>query len=1011
MLTRSSLQQLQPRRIANLPLRLRESLYTPVDIALTIFASEPTSIPVNADEVKGLALRPVTTFPHVWGRLFYQRWWKVTLASPAPANVRLHWRDQAEATVYVDGVPWHGIDNPHRYVPLPEGVKEFWVESNCCNTGIWEGPLGVGPAGSIFEGASLVQRDDERWRAALQIEFLYDLFMVEWHKYSSADPARKFGVLPEFDNMSTLARKLNGHFGQIADAWELGGVRAMRPALDATFAALPAESWGQRATLTGHSHLDLVWQWPEKTGEAKAVHTFSTQCRLMERYPEFIFGYTQPASYEAVERRSPELMKQVRRYLAAGRWEATGGFYVESDTQLSCGEGLARSFMIGQEGFLSLTGKLSRVVWLPDVFGYTGCLPQLMRLSGVDAFFTAKAAWNLVTRFPHTSFVWRGPDGAEVISHILNSSVEGGGGFNGAARASDFDLYARNNKQASVFDEFLLPTGYGDGGGGPSEEMLERARCATNLAGLPRVGWGRIEDFFDRLGTVRHDLPVHYGEIYLEFHRGVQTTHRFLKVAFRGAERALQALEAVRSATQAGPIDPKAWKRVVFGQFHDCIPGSSYQEVYEEFVPEMRLLAETSLAKAASELGGGTLSSVFNPLPLPRVTLIEQKGKQHLVNLPPLAGRSIAEATVLASRPVVASTSSLANGRVLATFDAWGRSVSVGLDGAAVPFTGPANEVYLLPDWPAAFDAWDVDGPSFSIGRSACRECKGVIEESTPLRAVLAFTHSVGERSRVTVRYSVEAESLVLNIRYDIDWQDERILLKAAFPTAYRGRDARYGAPFGSILRGQQPGRPHDEAAFEVPASRWAVVQDDGGAAGLAVISESTYGFGAQDGLLHVSLVRSTSWHGADECPALRDVPELHSITDLGAHRIELAITRTWAGAPRAEQPATLAETLYTPVVPYTGAPVDAGLLGLEGGESLLPSWAQPLEGGSWVLRLHETLGRAGTARLQLAPGRRVEAMDLLGRSLPGISTPDGVITFTPYQVISLRVSVGRSKG
>lgn len=1014
MLSPNSLQQLQPRRIPLILGRLREKLYTRLEITLSFSAAEATAEPVQADALANLEFAPVTTMPVLWGRLFYQRWWRVTLSAPAPENTRLHWRDRAEATIYVDGTPWHGIDNPHRRVPLPTGVREFLVESTCVNTGIWEAPFGFDGPGSRFEGAELLRRDDEAWRAALDLEFLYDLFLVEWKKsYPQLDPSKGFGVLPSFHNLNTLLRKLNGHLGRTADAWETGGVPALRSALDAAFAALKAEPWAQRGTLTGHAHIDLVWLWPEKVGEAKAVHTFATQCRLLERYPEFIFGYSQPCSYEAVGRRSPALLDQVRRRIAEGRWEATGALYVESDTQLPCGEGLVRSLLLGQEGFSALRGEPSRVVWLPDVFGYTTCLPQLMRLAGITGFFTTKAAWNAITPFPHTSFIWRGADGSEIVSHVISGGTEGGGGYNGNVRPDQLDIYARHNQQAHVFDDAIMPVGYGDGGGGPTEEMLERARRAADCAGLPRTSWGRIEDFFDRLASVRAELPVHFGEIYLEFHRGVQTTHLHLKSAYRAAERALQTQEAAHCLAAAGPISQAAWKRLVFGQFHDCIPGSSFQEVYDEYMPELRALTTAALAASCAALGrvpafvanAAPTPARFNPLPLPRHEVVELPDGPALIALPPLSRQPLASARRTPAQPVATEITRLANARLTATFDAVGRIASLMVDGVTVAFTGAANELYLLPDNPAAFDAWDIDRPGLSLGKRADdHPAHATIEKADPLRGVLAFTRRLTERSQVTIRYTLDADSPVLRIRYDLDWHEPRTLLKAAFPTAYRGRDARYGTPYGSILRSQQPARPQDEAAYEVPASRWAVIQDDAGE-GLAIISESTYGFGAENGLFHVSLVHSPRYTGGGDDAAMRDLTPTHEFTDLGAHTLELALGLHHPTAPRHEQPAALADLLFTPTLAATGPALDCGLLALEGGESLVPAWAQPEGNHMWTLRLHETLGRRGFTRIHLAPGLIAEATDLLGQPFPDLYDPaTATLTFRPYQIISLRI-------
>ena len=398
------------------------------------------------------------------------------------------------------------------------------------------------------------------------------------------------------------------------------------------------------AVLTGHAHIDLVWLWPERVGEFKAVHTFATANRLMESYPEMRFGYSQPASYAAVARRSPALGNVVRRRIRQGVWEPIGATEVESDTLMACGEALARSFLLGQEGFRALTGKPSPVLWLPDVFGYAGCLPQLMCETGVKGFFTTKLTWNAVNRFPYSSFVWAGNDGSEVVAHICQDN-----GYNQNATPVELRRGAETHRQCDVHPEFLAPTGFGDGGGGVTEEMCERARRVASLSGLPPARWGRIDEFFARLEARKSQLPAYHGELYLEYHRGTFTTHGDVKAAFRDVERALQVHEAARCARGGKPIDPAPWHRIVFAQFHDYIPGSSIHEVYAEGKAEHAALAESARRQARLELSekkGG--EALFNPLPHAR--LCWHDGRQ--LRLPPLAGGPVSDLPAVDPTPV-----------------------------------------------------------------------------------------------------------------------------------------------------------------------------------------------------------------------------------------------------------------------------------------------------------------------------------------------------------------------
>ena len=641
------------------------------------------------------------------------------------------------------------------------------------------------------------------------------------------------------------------------------------------------------------------------------------------------------------------------------------------------------------------------------MFGYSGVVPTIMAGFGVPYFYTTKMHWSSATRFPHSSFKWRGNDGSEVLAHLSWRH------YNQENRPGEFDHAAKNHRQAGVHPEVLFPVGFGDGGGGPTESMCERARRVADLSGMPRAVWGTIEGFFDRMAGVRDELPSWCGEMYLEYHRGVQTTHGNLKAAFRAAERGLQAWEAARCATQAGPVDEQPWKRVVFAQFHDYIPGSSIRAVYDEAVPELEGLAASTAAEAEQQLAKPNAHAeacLFNPLPLSRT--VRRKGRQ--ITLPPLAGVSVRDTQkqAVTLSPVTVGTRRLSNERVAVRFNTAGEIVSMRVDGRDLAFDSPAAALWTFPDHPATYDAWDIDRPTVSNGKRVAGRAELDVEAADPFAPRLRFARKIGERSRIVVSYTLEAGSAVLRIDVELDWQEPQTLLKMAVPTRYRGVHARFGAPFGSQLRPQLPGSLTADAMFEVPGSRWAAVADDTERDGLMLITQDKYGFGAHDGLLHVSLVRSclvTEANGGvggnhDAGASTTDM------ADLGHHRVALALGRYDAHGPRGDNPAVLADTLFTPPIAYRGTPCAAGLLAIEDGASLVPAWAQPLDRDTWVLRLHETLGQRGTARLQLAPSYTAVPTDLrhqptttaARRPQPAVSAVS--IDYQPYQVLSYQI-------
>jgi alpha-mannosidase len=1009
MLSSSPLLQLSPARVqANLN-RIGKLIYkNPQPLAVRAGAWGPKYLTLA--EAKRKPLRPVQT-GETWGKLFDQRWFHVRLPARVGKNFYFHWNDSAEATAYLDGTPYYGFDVAHRHAPVPAGAKEFWIEATCVQSAIWHpAATGLSSMGSVFSGAGLVERDELAWDVYHDLLVLFGLLIEERRDQFAAEHVqpKRFGHEPAITNVSVLYRRLSRLLDGAMDAYEQDGLPAARKALKAIYRQLPADAVHARCILTGHAHIDLVWLWPERVGEQKAVHTFSTVNRLMDRYPELRFAYSQPASYRAVERKSPTLFREVRKRMRQGRWEATGALEVESDTLLACGEALARSFLLGQEEFKRLRGTPAEVLWIPDVFGYSACLPQLMRQTGVESFFTTKLTWSSVNSFPYSSFIWRGNDGSEVVTHVTQEV-----GYNGQVDFREIRLGERAHRQSDVHPEYLAPTGFGDGGGGPTEEMCERARRLRDLAGMPPVAWGRVEDFFARLRSIRGRLPVYQGELYLEYHRGTYTSHGDLKANFRALERSMQLWEAAHAVTGRGPVDIDVWRRLVFAQFHDYIPGSSIPDVYVEARRELPALAKKADRAAQDALEAGRNGSIclFNPLPLPRTSLVwnSQRRKFYLLPLPPLAGVDLVSCEPLETPPVTVGPTRLSNGRVQARFDRSGSIRSLEIDGRPVEWTGPGASLVTYPDLPHAFEPWDIDRHTLSLGRPVTGPAEVRVESSDPARAVLAFRRAIGTASAVITRYILETGSSVLRLEYEIDWRDTHTLLKVHFPTAYRGRWARYGSPFGSIQRPQQAGPTEAEAMWEVPGSRYAAVSDEGERNGLFVVTEAKYGFSCRDGILTVSLLRSPFNTGNEDHrkaarpPGLSRLQGESEYIDIGRHQIRLAIGSHDAEAPLGEQPAALAETLFTPPLPYRGRPVQTGYLGLEGDHSLLPCWTKPVGKNAYVIRFHEILGRRGTVRLLLAAGWRATRVDLLEKAIGAVGAGRR-LAFKPYEIISVRI-------
>lgn len=1005
MLPPHHLPQLIPDRVQATINRLHAQIWenaTPVEVE----ASENSAQQCSLAEGKRLKRHPVEP-GSFWGRLFDQRWCRVKLPTASDNNTWLHWIDQGEATLYIKDQPYFGFNVAHRYCRLPAGTREVWIQSSCVQSAIWHPEAnGMDAKGSYFEKAFVSSRNNDVWEAYHDLKCLFDVAMDLRTRENPLQPPALSGagLKPILARNSPAYRLLLRGMNEAINALEQKGVPAMRRHLAEAYRTFRSEHTFARCILTGHAHVDLIWIWPERIGELKAVNVFATINRLMDDYPEFRFAYSQSASYEAVDRREPGLFKQVKERIRSGKWEATGAMYVESDTIFACGEALARSFVIGQKEFATLTGKPSLLTWLPDVFGYSACMPQIMQQVGVDYFFTTKMTWNAINRFPHSSFIWRGHDGSEVLAHVTQES-----GYVTHMEVENVRAPMEGNQQADIYPEYLLPTGYGDGGGGPTDTMIERARRLDSLVDLPQIAWDQPEAFFQRLEAVRKALPVHHGECYLEYHRGTYTTHGNLKWSFRNLERALQVAEATAAASGKHWDMEFAWKRQVFAQFHDYIPGSSVWDVYREGLPELDRLAEKLQTQSIEALASKGETCVFNPhaIPVKHWIQLEANESPVHVSLPALSGVQIADAIIAPPQLVKLSGKRISNGMVEFRINASGWIDRLQWEGIDVPLSAPLGQLVLYPDRAANFESWDIDRHVLSMGEVCASRATVTPIDTGSHRAGFAVTRKIGKHSQATVRFLLEAGSPLVHLEIDLDWQEPESLLKIHFPTQYAAVHARFGIPYGSVLRPQVSNGMLAEAMWEVPFSRHLEVFDEGEREGLFVVSEAKYGASVRDGTIGVSLVRSPRVTGMEAHsfawpPHLTRLENVSPYSDQGTHHIRLATGRYALDLPRERQPAMVAETLYTPPIAYRGASIPPVIHALVGGETLVPAWVKPASGKAWILRLQEVAGQRGAVRFEIASRWKMEQTNLGESECKPLNSR---VDFSPYEVISIKFS------
>lgn len=530
---------------------------------------------------------------NTWGGYDITAWFRAWVKVPAELaghKLALHLlvgpRDGGESTaeslLYINGHPLQGIDVWHTEAWLPpEEIEkgEFLLALKA-----WSGVLGV-PEKRRFVCAELawIDEDAEAFCAlagnlaeAVKVQPEGDLRRVQLlqalNEAFLAIDFLKPGSQAFYNSIAEARHCLEGKLAS------LGHVAEIRPVV----------------TGVGHAHIDLAWLWRLQHSREKAARTFSTALHLMRQYPEYVFMHSSPQLYKFLKQDYPELYERVKEKIRSGQWEIEGGMWVEADTNLTSGESLVRQLLLGKRFIREEFGIDMQTLWLPDVFGYSAALPQIMRKSGIRRFMTTKISWSQFNRFPYDTFNWRGLDGSEVLTHFVTTPDAGSPFFtyNGQISASEVKGIWENYHQKEINSELLLLFGWGDGGGGPTKDMLESARAFRKLPGLPEVRLGKAGEYFDRLqaSLVGKDIPTWDGELYLEYHRGTYTSQAANKRANRQSELLfhdaewLASMADILNGTSLYPADAlrEAWELILLNQFHDVLPGSSIRQVYED---------------------------------------------------------------------------------------------------------------------------------------------------------------------------------------------------------------------------------------------------------------------------------------------------------------------------------------------------------------------------------------------------------------------------------------------
>lgn len=659
----------------------------------------------------------------------------------------------------------------------------------------------------------------------------------------------------------------------------------------------------------GNCHIDTCWLWPWAETKRKIARSWSNQCDLLDRYPEYRFVASQAQQYAWLEKYYPYAFDRVKQKVKEGKFQTVGGSWVEHDTNLPSGESLVRQFLYGQRYFQSRFGERCRTFWLPDTFGYSSQLPQLCRLAGMNRFFTQKLSWNNINTFPHTTFNWVSLDGSQVICHMAPAET-----YTAEANFGDVHRSITQHKSMDQDPSSLLPYGKGDGGGGPTFGMLEKLRRCRGMSDqigerLPRVELGgSVDDFFDRLekksakaaanGDPKQDFVTWYGELYFELHRGTYTTQANNKRNNRKAEILLHDIEYLATLATVRGVEgykypkkdlDKMWEGVLLCQFHDCLPGSAIEMCYDDsdkLYEEVFTRGEKLLADAMSALGYGASGSAaaINTLSWKRQELVGMPDSPAFGlassdgNVRPLDNRSRATVTELDSGFHLGNDDFdvvVEDGVIVCLYD---RKA----DRHVVPPGSKANQLVLFDDKPLYWQAWDVEVYHLDSRKVLHAEPGStVITESGPERVSVTTTTKISEESIIKTTISLSASlpsssssPSLISCTAEVDWHETMKFLKVEFPTAITNTQASYETQFGIIRRPTHYNTTWDMAKFEVCCHKWADLSEYG--YGVSILNDSKYGFATVGSLMRLSLLRAPK------------APDAHA--DMGKHVIKWAI-------------------------------------------------------------------------------------------------------------------------
>jgi alpha-mannosidase len=1011
--------------------------HTPVEIGIYPVNGEP----ISASEALKKNYQP---FPAggEWGATWDTTWFRirgkvpkewagqevVALVNPGFAGLEGF---TTEALVWQDGKPLRALNVNRHDIPVSARAKggesfEFFLEAAAnpnASMGYDNGLMAPDYAGKPlfrFGKAELALFDREAWHLYFDIKIAFELM-----KELPADEPRYGQLLYALNDVANVFYPT-----------DRSTIVPSRLALKEVLGKKNGSTVHQLSAI-GHAHIDTAWLWPLRETMRKCARTFSTALQYMKEYPDYVFGCSQAQQYAWMKECYPEIFKGIKEAVKAGQWEPIGSMWIEADCNLSSGESLIRHILTGKQFFKEEFGYETKDVWIPDVFGYCASMPQIMKKMGVEYFLTQKISWSQFNKFPHHTFMWEGIDGTQIFTHFPPADT-----YNSEMKPNLLRYNVKNFKENDRATRSMFVYGFGDGGGGPTREMIEMARRAKDLEGLPKVQMERVSSFFPKAVKDAKDLPVWVGELYLELHRGTYTTQAHNKRGNRKCEFQLRdaelfdALGTVLGGATAikreeiphavydvigrekNPSRKKdlerAWKLLLLNQFHDIIPGSSINWVYQDSANDYATI--TKLCQRVVDETRGALTAKVDTSgyaqPMLVVNSLSHERKE-VVKLPngvikqvkvPALGYTVVEGLPAANDEKVSVKKTgkgivVDNGLIRVTFDKNGLISSI-WDYAAnreVVANGKrANQFQLFKDYPNFWDAWDIDIHYQEVGEDLVAAEKVAVSAVDALRVVVSVTRKFS-KSVIEQDVIINADTRRIDFETRVNWNEAHKLLKVAFPVEVRSPKATYEIQYGHLERPTHYNTSWDMARFEVCAQKWADLSERD--YGVALLNDCKYGHDIFGNTLRLSLLRAPS------------APDPKA--DLGKHQFTYSLlphSGDISTGKVIEEAYAVNVPLRTVVMPQQKGqlPASGSFFSIDRPGVVIEAVKNAEDGSGVIVRMYEAYGTRGKFSLTTSlPFGKVSEVDLLERETRFVALKNGKVSLTikPFEIITLKFS------